>query len=267
MLSYRSYVLGYGVGPIEERTGDEKLARFIRGHCASAMRLKAMALTAYEKVGTLTMLPQSFAVGTVLYTCLTAAISSLDSLGCVLSGLLSGKPGQSHHPDMRTLSNWAKKNSSPSISRHVQELLNSNWFKDLKLARDSLVHRGYWPSITKDGRLVFAPRPGIFSKDFGEHDERGAGQLDEDEIIKIDLANAMLGLLVGLEEWEKSIQDDLANASRFESFMSNGLLITACIDEQHLLSDPFLMEQFFKTGTTEYREWFHQQKARSKKIL
>lgn len=259
MVSYRSYILGYGVGPIERKTSTSELAEFVRAHCASSMRLKAMALTAYERVGALLTIPQFVPSGTVLFTSLTAAISSVDSLSCVLWALLLGEVPESYHPNISQLLKKLKASGHPMYD--LNRLVEAEWLKDLILARHSMVHRGCWPVISSEGELVFAARPGIFSRDFGLQVSLAPDSSNQSSITRVKLPAAMLGFLTGLEEWEKSVSASLIEHSCYESFMTNGLLITASIDEEHLLSDPFLTEQFIKTGTPEYKAWIDEQRA------
>lgn len=244
LVSYNSHIFGYGAGPIEEKGMSSEISKFIRGHCAASMRLRGMSITAYEYIAGSNNYPAWASIYTPLFISLTAAISSIDSLSCVLWALLY-KEVRVHHPDLRKLRKEMDRRGHP-MAPSIASLADALWLKELTRARNELVHRGAWPSFNKDGCFTFSTRTGLFSAELGPVKLDKDGDGGDGEFTLVDLTKSMVGLLNELEKWESEIAHELKNHAAFQSFEDGPLFVTACINEGNLLNDSFMNEQFWR---------------------
>jgi len=115
---FKSVVLGYGEGPIHEAIPSDPVAMYIKEHCASSARLKAISLRAYDSLTNVRGYTTWTSVSPPIFLCLAAAKSSMDAMSAVLWALLFREtPTEKKIPSMRTLYDKLKsKTGTPFVS-------------------------------------------------------------------------------------------------------------------------------------------------------
>lgn len=229
-LRYESIILGYGIGPIESKVGDD-VGKFIKEHCQSAHRLRALALASYESFAELCVLPSWVGIGTMSFVTLTAGVAALDAMACVLHGVLLGSiPSGPFLPDIASLEKSlnGSKGSACEFLPSLVRLSSEQWYTELKKARNHVVHKGFWPKVgeTDDFQLVQEHRP-------------FAGMAEHDKSLPLNFHRIMTGLLTGLEMWEHNIAAKLAECTKFTSFVQGPVRIQCPLQGQ-VQCDSFL---------------------------
>ncbi|WP_265592493.1 hypothetical protein [Verrucomicrobium sp. BvORR034] len=260
-FAYHSIILGYGVGDISRLASDKRLAEFIKEHCRAAMRLKSISIYAYESVGNCTGRHQWTSVGTPMYLCLASAISSIDALACVLWALIFKEaPSDRETPDLTSLRNRLKKErgSHPLrelLFRKVDKLYNSRWLSGLREGRHRVVHRGEWPKWKDEVGLALTAERGLFDVYLKARNKR----VPKTRSKKLNMPLCMKGLIVGLENWERSISRTLAKVSCYKSPKPKGIVAHfPVIGWKGGLHDHFIFGEGSNDGfdsAKDYTEW------------
>lgn len=185
-----------------------------------------MSISAYESFASSYVLPSWASIGTMTFIALTAGVSTLDALACVLWGaILKAVPKEENRiPSMTGLRDRLSKLKHP-LHDPVGKLLESDWCKKLYDARNRVVHRGFWAAVGKSGDFVLY-------QELEEPFEFGART--EPRAIKerpLDLVTIMRGLLCELEAWETGIEPML-KASAFTPYVVGATNLQAYIDGQ-----------------------------------
>jgi len=131
-LLVRSVIASYGIGPIENKVKAD-VALFIKESCRSARRLRTMSICAYESYASCYKLPSWTSVGTMTFVALTAGVSTLDALACVLWGVLFDEAPANERaiPSMAHLGTELCRRKHP-FHKQVATLLDSDWRKMLE---------------------------------------------------------------------------------------------------------------------------------------
>lgn len=243
-LYLKSIILGYGCGPIQRVTSSGAFAKYIKEHCASSARLKAIALRSYESVANTNGFHTWNSMAPPIFLALTAAASSLDSMATVLWALLFNEsPSGRDIPDMaglfRRLCPDIKK---PSQKRHLFgdaffELFRSKWFVNLRAARDEVIHRGGAPAVHDKFGVAFDFDLGIFTDTpLGVHQAKPRLELGK-KMRRIHLDRIMRDFVKGVEKWEKKHAAKLASLACYQSYMSEGIILGVEFWDSNLLWD------------------------------
>ncbi len=208
VVIYRSIILGYGFGPIERRGIGKSVANFIQDHCGAAVRFRSIAIAAYESIANTAGRQSWTSVESPTYLALSAGISAIDALACVLWGVLfSEAPSGAKIPNLPRLVERLKKGGHP-LANKIQLLQKKSGFVQMRAARNQMVHRGY-SAFAKDAegfalkldRGMFQPKPPGFSVTTADKAHPKA------HLKIVNLGNLMLAVLGGLEKWEAHIQN------------------------------------------------------------
>ena len=224
-ISFRSVIASYATGPIEKKVSPN-VAQFIKENCRSARRLRIMAISAYESFASLHILPSWASIGTMTFLALTAGVSTLDALACVLWGTVFGEAPEKEEqiPGMNRLRTKLFGAKHP-FHDPVTNLLESEWCKKLYEARNRVVHRGFWPAVTSSGDFVLYQNLETF--EFGA---RTGSQPKKER--SLDLVTIMRGLLCELETWDTGIEPALKSAACFTPYVTGPIEIQSLIDGQ-----------------------------------
>jgi hypothetical protein len=231
-LYFKSIILGYGTGPIQRATPSKDLATYIKEHCASSARLKAIALRAYESVANIMGFHTWTERVPPVFLALTAAASSLDSMATVLWALLFNEsPCGRDIPDMASLyrrlcPDFGRKGAKRlPFGDEFLELYKSKWFVKLRAARDEVIHRGRSLKVHDKFGAAFDFDLGMF-KDMqpGLHSHKSRMNLDK-KMRRIHLDKIMREYVTGLEKWEKKHSAKLASLACYPSYMTDGILL------------------------------------------
>jgi len=243
-LYFKSIIFGYGDGPIQRVAPSREIAKYIKEHCASSARLKAISLRAYESTANCKGYHTWTSAGQSVFLCLAAAHSSLDSIAAVLWALLFKETPQGRDvPSMSLLfrklcpNGWAKNTNRLPFGDEFVKLYESRWFKNLKDARDKVVHRSAAPFVQDKLGIAFDFDLGMF-KDIqpGFHSTPCKSKLGAN-MKCIHLDKIMKGFVIGLEKWEKKIASKLATLACFQSYNTDGILLGIDFVDQNLRWD------------------------------
>lgn len=243
-LYFKSIILGYGAGPIQRIAPTKELSTYIKEHCASSARLKAIALRSYESVANTMGFHTWTGRAPTIFLALTAAVSSLDSLAAVLWALLfNDTPRGRSTPDMaglrRKLCPDLNKKSGARLAfgDEFLELYDSSWFVKLRDARNEVVHRGGSPVVHDKFGAAFDFDLGMF-KDTHPGFHSGKPRINlEKKMRRIHLDKLMRDYVIGLETWEKKHSTKLASIASFPSYMTDGILLGIEFWDSNLLWD------------------------------
>jgi hypothetical protein len=253
----RSVITSYSVGPIENKIG-APLAQFIKENCRSARRLRTMSISAYESFASTSQIPSWANVGTMTFIALTAGVSALDALACVLWGVLFQDTPQTEKdiPSMNDLKRKLFKTNHPCHDP-VQNLLSSNWCKLLHEARHRVVHRGFWPRVGDVENFVLCQTLEPFA--FG-----GTDSPPKLKIHSLDLATIMGGILCDLEAWDLALDPLLKAHACFTPFSREDSLF--CQVSGQAQTDWALGTEFTRYDPTEefWEEWGKHQESSSR---
>ena len=231
-LLFKSVILGYGEGPIHEAIPSNEVALYIKQHCASSARLKAIALRAYESLTNVRGYTTWTSVSPPIFLCLAAAKSSMDAMSAVLWSLLFHKLPDGRLPSMGTLY-WDLRNQGHAFSPDFAKLYDGPWFKSLEKARDSVIHRSASPVAHDKFGAAFDFDLGLFGES-GPSEPRVAL---EDNMKLLHLDSIMGGFVNDLEEWENSIADKLQELAWFPSLNTEGVIMGLDFNDNRLLRD------------------------------
>ena len=223
-LLISSVIVSYCIGPIEKKVPAD-VAQFIKENCRSARRLRTMSISAYESFASLSVLPSWTSIGAMTFIALTAGVSTLDALACVLWGVVFGEAPKKENkiPSMTSLRDRLSNPKHP-LYDPVEKLLKSAWCEKLYEARNRVVHRGFWPAVEKSGGFVLYQE----LEDF----EFGARTIPRPKKERpLDLVTIMRGLLCELEAWEAGIEPIL-KAHAFTPYVKGATNLQAQIDGQ-----------------------------------
>lgn len=237
-LYFKSIILGYGDGPIHRALPSREIAKYIKEHCASSARLKAIALRAYESVANMGGYHTWNSVSPPIFLCLAAAKSSLDAMSAVLWALLfHDTPSGKKIPSMRSLYEKLEAKQLP-FRNEFAKLHQSSWFTKLQLARDRVVHRSASPVVHDKFGVAFDFDLGLFRDIRPGILHLGKPRVGLEKNMKlVHLDEIMKGFIVGLEKWEKAIARKLARLAWFPSFNTDGVLLGIEFADQNLLRD------------------------------
>lgn len=207
----RSVIESYSVGPIENKVG-APLAQFIKENCRSARRLRTMSISAYETFALTYQIPTWANIGAMTFIALTAGVSALDALACVLWGVLFQDVPQTEQ-DIPSMSGLKRRLFKSNHACHdpVQDLLSSNWCKQLHEARHRVVHRGFWPKVNNVNDFVLCQELEEFA--FG-----GTDSPPKTKKHALDLVAIMRGLLCDLEAWDLALEPMLKAHASFTPY-------------------------------------------------
>jgi hypothetical protein len=221
-LFFYSLIAAHAYGPIENKISEE-LAQFIKENWRSAHRLRIMAISAYESFASFRTLPSWKTIGTMSFIALTAGVSTLDALACILWGILFGEvpKGEKDIPSMKLLRTELSKRKHPFLTP-VVALLEADWCQLLYEGRNRVVHRGFWPVVGEMENFVLCQELEKFA--FGPK----SGP-PERKTQPLDLVQIMRGLLCELEMWEIGLEPLLKANRKFTPY-SDGDRIQSQID-------------------------------------
>ena len=238
-LFYKSIILGYGVGPIQRVAPTREIAKYIKEHCSSAIRLKAISLRSYENFANMRGLGQWYSMGWPVYLSLAAAKSSLDAIAAVVWVLVFGKVPK-RLPDMYELWKALCPDKKPKLpfGKEFDRVYKSRWYKKLMLARNQVVHRGMWPkyhetygvALKHDLDQLRDRPPGFYSENLDKLNPKTTLKL-------IHLNKLMVGFVSGLEKWEQEIASSLSKLSCFESYMTDGIITSVSFNTNGPMMD------------------------------
>ena len=237
-LLVKSFVLGYGNGPIHKLLPSKNYARYIKEHCASSARLKAMALRAYESVANMGGYNAWNRASGPIYLCLAAAKSSLDSMSAVLWALLFQQaPTGWDSPDMSKLNRKLKQSGHPFYPC-FKKLYESVWCKKLIDVRNKIIHRSaglvvhdnFGFAIDFDLGLFENMKPNSFSVK-----KANAAKTKKTKLIHLD--KIMKGFVVGVEKWEKQAERYLRLNAWYTSLNTEGIIMGIEFNDESLLTD------------------------------
>lgn len=254
-LSISSVIASYGIGPIEKKVPADA-AQFIKENCRSARRLRTISISAYESFASIYKLPSWASIGTMPFIALTAGVSMLDALACVLWGATFREAPNKEEdiPGMKSLRKKLREMKHP-LHDSVNSLLEMDWCKMLYEARNRVVHRGFWPAMEKAGDFVLYQE----LEDF----EFGARTVPRPKKERtLDLVAIMRGLLCELEAWEAGIAPIL-RAHAFTPYVEGATHLQAEIDGQAECDWCINIEFSSHNPTNEFmEEWkAHQEKT------
>lgn len=234
---FKSIVLGYGQGRIRKCLPSQEAATYIKEHCASAARLKALALRSYESVANIAGYSTWTPVSPPVFLCLAAAKSSLDAMSAVLWALLfRDTPTGLETPDTGRL--VKKTRSSGVFHDEVMRLHKIDWFKKLQAARNKVIHRSASPVVHDKFGAAFEFDLGLFSEMRPNSVSAGKPKIGlTRSITRIHLDKIMRGFVVGLEKWEKSIARELKRLAWFPSNNQDGIIMGIEFNDHNLLRD------------------------------
>jgi hypothetical protein len=175
-----------------------QLRDYLEGHCESAMRLMQTALSAYETVaagkGDVSVPATHFLLASA--TCLDVIVAMLDAI------VMGTVP-----PDATPKPSLARSRIPRDLpsGKLLEQLREEKWVKQLSEAADRLMHRGFWPLHLIDQGLVLATKRPVHPESDGAFKE----------IAPLDLESLALGLLVGLEDWERQLESALETDRSF----------------------------------------------------
>jgi hypothetical protein len=255
-LLVRSVIASYGAGPIEKKIAAD-VAQFIKENCRSARRLRTMSISAYESFASQCILPSYVSIGAMTFIALTAGVSTLDALACVLWGTVFGEAPKNEKsiPSMTELRTKLSKGKHP-LHDQVAHLLESDWCKKLFEARNRVVHRGFWPAVEKSGDFVLCQE--LESFEFGGR--TGPRPMKE---RPLDLVTIMHGLLCELEAWDVGLESTLKAEARFVPYVVGAKELQSTIDGQAECDWSIGCEVEYQNPTEEFmEEWKeHQRKT------
>lgn len=237
-LLVKSFVLGYGKGPIHKLLPNKESAKYIKEHCASSARLKAVALRSYESVANIGGYHTWSPISGPIYLSLAAAKSSLDSMSAVLWALIFQEtPTGWESPDMSRL-NKKLKNSGHSFYPYFKKLYESSWCKNLMDVRNKIIHRSaglvvhdkFGAAIDFDLGLFENMKPNSFRI-------KKARVAKTKKIKLIHLDKIIKGFVVGLEKWEKQAERYLRLNAWYSSLNTEGIIIGIEFNDGNLLPD------------------------------
>lgn len=234
---FKTIVLGYGQGAINKLLPSKEAVTYIKEHCASSARLKALALRSYESVGNISGYSTWTPVSPPVFLCLAAAKSSLDAMSAVLWALLFREtPTGLETPDTGRL--FKKTRSSGVFHNEVVRLHNSSWFKKLQSARNKVIHRSASPVVHDKFGAAFEFDLGLFREMRPNSVSVGKPKIGlSRSITRIHLDEIMKGFVVGLEKWEKSVARELKKLAWFPSNNSDGIIMGIEFNDNNLLRD------------------------------
>jgi hypothetical protein len=236
-MLFKSIVLGYGQGRIAKRLPNKEAAKYIKEHCASSARLKALALRAYEAIGNISGYGTWTPVSPPIFLCLAAAKSSLDAMSAVLWALLFQEtPAGNDTPDMGRL--LKKTRSTGVFEKEFARLHQSSWYKRLQQARNKVIHRSAAPVVHDRFGAAFEYDLGMFKEGrlntiWVEKPRIGMRK----DIARIQLDKIVKGFVVGLEKWEKSVSRKLAKLAWHQSHNPDGIMMGLEFNDHNLLRD------------------------------
>lgn len=245
-LFFKSVILGYGEGPIHKAAPSKEVAMFIKEHCASSARLKAIALRAYESVANTGGHGTWTSASPPIFLCLAAAKSSLDAMAAVLWALvkheLPKKPNRKtkalelFFPSMFDLLNKLR-GENHSFQDQLEKLYKSSWYRKLQDARDKVIHRSASPVIHDKFGAGFDFDLGLFKEMRANKLNVGKPRVGMEKNTKrIHLDKIMKGFVTGLEKWEKQAARKL-HKPWFPSFNTDGILMGIEFNDNNLLRD------------------------------
>jgi len=243
-LYFKSIILGYGCGPIQRVAPSRAFAKYIKEHCASSARLKAIALRSYESVANVSGFHTWKNMAPPIFLALTAAASSLDSMATVLWALLYNEaPSGRDIPDMAALyRKLCPDLKKPNKKRHsfgdaFLELYRSKWFVKLRSARDEVIHRGAAPVVQDKFGVALEFGLGMF-KDMqpGFHSAKPRLELKK-QMRRVHLDKIMKDFVLGVEKWEKKHAAKLASLACYPSYMSDGIMLGIEFWDSNLAAD------------------------------
>lgn len=164
-----------------------------------------MSICAYETFAVTSHLPYWANIGTMTFIALTAGVSALDAMACVLWGVLfqDAPKAERDIPSLHDLKKKLFKSKHPCHDT-VHDLLSSDWCQLLQEARHRVVHRGFWPKVDDGENFVLCQNLEPFA--FG-----GTETPPRTKMHSLDLAAIMRGLLCDLEAWDLAL-DPMLNA-------------------------------------------------------
>ena len=254
-LLIRSVVASYAMGPIEHVIAPD-LAQFIKENFRAARRMRGMSISAYESIASVINLASMSSIGTMTFVALTAGVSTLDALACILRGTLFGKPVKKGQlPGMKELRKQLEKHPFHDC---VASLLDSDWCKKLYQARNRVVHQGFWPGVETSGDFILYQE--------NERFEFGAGQEPRQKNAHpLDLVAIMRGLLCDLEDWEQAIEHQLKSRAFFSSLVVPGeTKLQYTIDGQAECDWSITSEIDYHTPTVEFLKLWNEQHQKVK---
>lgn len=246
LLAYHSNLLGYAIGAIDKTVPTKELAKFVKENSRAAMRLKAIAVYAYESFANCSGFRDWHSVGSAAYLCLSAASSSLDAWACVLQAVVLGKtpvgtkiPG---FPDV--VAEFAKSEPSHPLTKHLVNLSKSSWLKKMREARKRVVHRGEWPMWKDVSGLALFEERGIFDVHLKARKKR----VPKTKMTSFNLPRYMAAFVKGMEQWERRTAKIIAKHAKYPSLASLGIVVKVPVIGWHNgLSDHFLFGEGFRT--------------------
>lgn len=248
-LFFKSVVLGYGEGPIHNSLPNKEIAKFIKEHCASAARLKAIALRSYESVANVMGYGTWTSVSPPIFLSLAAAKSSLDAMSAVLWALLfqeiPQKPNRKtktlepFFPSMWDLYNKLREKNNP-FQNQFAKLYRCSWYSKLQNARDKVIHRSGGPVVHDEFGAAFDFDLGIFREMKPNSIQAGKPRVRMEKNMKcIHLDKIMKGFVIGLEKWEVSVARKLQKLACFSSLNTDGILLGVEFNDNNLLRDGY----------------------------
>ncbi len=233
-LLFKSVVLGYGEGPIHKVLPNNDVAMYIKEHCASSARLKAIALRAYESLANAGGYTTWTSVSQPIFLCLAAAKSSMDAMSSVLWALLFREtPTGKKIPSMRTLYKKLDPKAGTPFHIEFEELHQSSWFTELQLARDSVIHRSASPVAHDKFGAAFDFDLGLFDK----MRPTAPRVVVEENMQLLNLHKIMQGFVSDLERWEENVAHRLQELAWFPSLNTHGILMGIDFNDNQLLRD------------------------------
>lgn len=235
-LLFKSVILGYGEGPLHKAPSKE-VVMYVKKHCASSARLKAIALRAYESVANMRGYGTWTSASPPVFLCLAAAKSSLDAMAAVLWALLFKKLPTGNLPSMGSLY-WGLKKDGHSFSSEFSKLYESPWFTRLQGARDSVIHQSASPVVHDKFGAAFDFDLGLFKEMQPNKLHIGKPRVGTEKKTKrIHLDKIMKGYVGDLEKWEKKIALKLHKIAWFTSDNTDGVLMGIDFNDYNLLRD------------------------------
>ncbi len=184
-----------------------------------------MSISAYESFASLSVLPSWASIGAMTFIALTAGVSTLDALACILWGVVLGEAPKKENkiPSMTSLRERLSNPKHP-LYDSVNSLLDAEWCKKLYEARNRVVHRGFWPAVGTSGDFVLFQELEDF--EFGPKTDSGPKKERP-----LDLVTIMSGLLCKLEAWEAGIEPIL-KAHAYTPYVEGATNLQVQIDGQ-----------------------------------